>query len=172
MRANPLFLGISAFVTLSHASDSPSNTSALTPWISPIELAPAFYTLDSINDCGSSNFTNESSDASPLVSDCLHLADNIRGGGTWVFQSGGTQFQLAQSGTCAFGVQTECIPFQCVHGGILVKIGNQDIIDVIEGSVARFATSEGKVGSKGHMFCQEVGDEHPIPVLWGIYHSP
>ncbi|KAK0730932.1 putative necrosis-inducing factor-domain-containing protein [Lasiosphaeris hirsuta] len=125
----------------------------------------------SINDCGDTTWEDHTSGASPSASDCMNLAANIVGGGTWTFESGGTQFQIAQKDTCAFGVQTACMPQHCPKGGILVKIGNQDIIDLIHGAVDRFTWNSDKVGSAGLMNCSELGDDHPIPVLWGIYHN-
>ncbi|KAK3362412.1 putative necrosis-inducing factor-domain-containing protein [Lasiosphaeria hispida] len=124
----------------------------------------------SINDCSGTTWEDHTSAASPNVLDCMQLANNINGGGTWTFESGGTQFQIAQKDSCAFGVQTACLPQHCPKGGILVKIGNQDIIDLISGAVRRY-TWENKVGSAGLMNCSELGDDHPIPVLWGIYHT-
>jgi len=56
----------------------------------------------------------------------------------------------------------------CPPSGTIVKIGNQDIIDAINESINRF-TWDGKVGAAGHMKCQEWIDDHPTPVLWGIY---
>ncbi|CZS96366.1 uncharacterized protein RAG0_05728 [Rhynchosporium agropyri] len=36
-----------------------------------------------VNDCGDSTFEDRSSNGSPLISECQHLASNIAGGGTW-----------------------------------------------------------------------------------------
>ena len=77
-----------------------------------------------------------------------------------------SQHQLAQYGTCAFGVDA--------HGGIASKgafyVGNEDVRDVIVDSIARFQwddNGEEKVGTRGVMRCQPNG----ISVEWGIYHT-
>ncbi|KAI1833998.1 hypothetical protein DTO006G1_7751 [Penicillium roqueforti] len=128
-------------------------------------LAPKESRLEaraSINDCGSSTFINQSSGGSPLVADCQHLARNIAGGGTWTVSASGSQHQLAQYGTCAFGIQGQVL--ETAH------IGNQDIIDVINSSIAKFKW-EGKIGAKGTMGCQTVTKSGNTPMTWGIYHA-
>ncbi|KAK5658957.1 hypothetical protein OQA88_1775 [Cercophora sp. LCS_1] len=124
-----------------------------------------------INDCSDSSFENQTSGGSPKADDCAQLAKNIQGDGTWTYDSGGTQYQLAQYGTCAFGVQSACLPHRCPAGGIYVYIGNQDIIDVITESIKRFKDDKGLVGSKGIMNCTEMGSGYPIGTLWGIYST-
>ncbi|KAH8662546.1 putative necrosis-inducing factor-domain-containing protein [Xylariales sp. PMI_506] len=113
-------------------------------------------TRDSVNDCGDSTFENQSSGGSPLVSDCLQLAANIAGGGSWRLEIY-EQRTLATYGTCAFGATA---------GPSVTYIGNQDIIDLIHTSVDRF-TWFGLVGAKGQMPCQLFG----YTVSWGIYHA-
>jgi len=66
-----------------------------------------FFKGDSINDCDSSSFENHSTGGSPLVEDCQQLTNNIAGCGHWEFQAG-SQHQLAQYNSCAFGVETYC----------------------------------------------------------------
>ncbi|KAJ5611255.1 hypothetical protein N7510_007974 [Penicillium lagena] len=118
-------------------------------------------TRDSINDCGDSTFTNESTGGSPTVSDCQQIATNIAGGGTWHVEGYGIQHQLVQYGTCAFGVTNSDKGF---------KIGNQDIIDLINGSISRFQWS-GLVGAKGEMSCQDDFSVEDETVSWGLYHT-
>jgi hypothetical protein len=136
--------------------------------LASVEGAPAspnsavIYKRNSINDCGDSSFTDESSSASPAVADCLQIAENIAGGGTWtVFPP--FQHQLVQYGTCAFGVTA--------LGAGFANIGNQDIIDLINSSVQMFSWF-GLVGSKGTMPCQPEGfNDQEMNVNWGIYHT-
>ncbi|PPR07930.1 hypothetical protein CVT24_000910 [Panaeolus cyanescens] len=102
---------------------------------------------DLINNCGDSDFINQTSGGSPFVSDCLQIAANIAGGGSWAVALL-THRQLVQYGTCAFGVQ----------GGFWLgvtnyKVGNADIIDLINDSVSRFQWN-GRVGAKGSMPCR------------------
>jgi hypothetical protein len=140
------------------------------PVVSPVdnsvnEASPSVLFVKkraSINDCGDSSFINQTSGASPRVDDCLQIARNIAGGGTWTVNGFGVQHQLVQYGTCAFGItQGSTAP---------VYIGNQDIIDLINDSVARFQWN-GLVGSKGTMDCQMAGYPAHVSVLWGIYHT-
>ncbi|GFF42858.1 hypothetical protein IFM51744_05288 [Aspergillus udagawae] len=121
----------------------------------------------SINDCGASTFINQSSGGSPRVDDCLQIARNIAGGGTWVVSAiVGDHHQLLQYGTCAFGV--EVAPGWSEMP--IYKVGNQDIIDLINDSVNRFQWY-GLVGAKGVMDCQRTLGSDTTPVQWGIYHT-
>ncbi|KAI0164012.1 hypothetical protein GGR57DRAFT_489709 [Xylariaceae sp. FL1272] len=117
---------------------------------------------DTKSYCGNSTFENKGSEASPLVSDCLQLAKNIYIEGDWTVDSSGTQHQIAQFGSCKFGIQGEGMPI----GNIDIYIGNQDIIDIINDAVTRFG-STGRVGAKGSMTCW--GNVKGQQVVWGIY---
>ncbi|KAJ6179583.1 hypothetical protein N7519_010044 [Penicillium mononematosum] len=117
-------------------------------------------TRASINDCGDSTFINQSTGGSPLVADCQHLARNIAGGGTWKVTFTDSQHQLAQYGTCAFGIEGDN-PMNTAY------VGNQDIIDVINTSIAKFQW-EGKIGTKGTMACQSQKGIMGTPLMtWG-----
>ncbi|PPQ75191.1 hypothetical protein CVT24_010130 [Panaeolus cyanescens] len=138
-------------------------------------------TRDSVNDCGTSTFDNQTSGASPRVDDCLTIARNIAGGGSWVCYFWFfiiawaltvlkavallAQHQLVQYGTCAFGVQAGFY-----LGVTNFKVGNSDIIDLINDSVRMFQWN-GLVGSKGTMACQSDPSQLPIIVDWGLYHT-
>ncbi|GFF25316.1 hypothetical protein IFM46972_01364 [Aspergillus udagawae] len=116
----------------------------------------------SINDCGYSTFVNQSSGGSPRVDDCLQIARNIAGGGTWVVSAvAGVHHQLLQYGTCAFGVEHD----PDFADGPIYKIGNQDIIDLINDSVNRFQWF-GLVGAKGEMDCQPTLGSDSVPIIW------
>jgi hypothetical protein len=67
-------------------------------------------------------------------------------------------------GTCAFGVTVNPD-----DDAWYAHIGNQDIMDLINESIARFG-SNGKVGTKGEMRCQG-GITGGTRVEWGIYHT-
>ncbi|KAE8130935.1 putative necrosis-inducing factor-domain-containing protein [Aspergillus pseudotamarii] len=117
-----------------------------------------------IDDCGDSTFENQTSDASPLVSDCQQITRNIAGGGTWEVEDFGGQHQLVQYGTCAFGVTGD----KSING---FYVGNSDIIDLINDSISRYNWN-GKVGSKGSMGCQSLtGLMGGVTVTWGLYHT-
>ncbi|OAA60299.1 chitinase [Niveomyces insectorum RCEF 264] len=89
------------------------------------------------DDCGDSTFEDRTSDASPLVSDCMHIVTNIEGtDGEWeIDNSFAQQHQEVQYGTCAFGVQGDG------RGSIRFHLGSQDIVDIITESVKRFGSS-------------------------------
>ncbi|KAF9044226.1 putative necrosis-inducing factor-domain-containing protein [Panaeolus papilionaceus] len=131
------------------------------PGVSP---APVTYlaSRDLINDCGNSWFGGETSGGSPRVDDCLTIANNISGGGTWTVALFG-EHQLVQFGTCAFAVQAT--------GGVGFdfRIGNQDIMDLIHSSIDMFQ-SNGLVGARGDMGCQGDPDVEII-VHWRIFHT-
>jgi hypothetical protein len=133
--------------------------------VSPNLAAPAvlFMTSNSVNDCGNSSLINQSSGGSPKISDCLQIAANIVGGGTWTVEAVfNLPHQLVQFGTCAFGVQAKDVT------GAWFKVGNQDIIDLIHSSVDRFSWN-GLVGAKGTMPCQAGNGDGTVD--WGLYHT-
>ncbi|KAK4166270.1 putative necrosis-inducing factor-domain-containing protein [Cladorrhinum sp. PSN259] len=125
------------------------------------------------------NTTDETSDASPLITDCLRLVENISEGGEWSFVSV-TQRTLARKETCAFGVETEG-----VFNGVWVRMGNGDLIDAVWGLVGGRKEGEGeggeggeggqsnkKVGGKGWTVCPEKTNTlGGVIVRWGVYHT-
>ncbi|WEW59000.1 hypothetical protein PRK78_004468 [Emydomyces testavorans] len=113
--------------------------------------------------CDSSTFEDQTSGASPPVSDCLQIVKNIQGtGGEWEVENAlGQQHQLVQFGKCRFGVQGKG-----KDGNVDFHVGAQDIIDIINDSVKRFGGS-GKVGSTGTMQCR--GTVKKQNVEWGLY---
>ncbi|KAK3990823.1 putative necrosis-inducing factor-domain-containing protein [Cladorrhinum sp. PSN332] len=114
------------------------------------------------------NITDETSDASPLVSDCQNLMSNIAGGGDWSFISA-TQRTLAKKDSCAFGVETENI-----YAGVWVRIGNEDIVQAMQGLIQAGLKkgAEEKVGGKGWTVCPEKTNTlGPVGVRWGVYHT-
>lgn len=142
-------------LTLAHCAPSPS----------PARPPAALAARASINDCNDSTFTDTTSSTSPAVSDCQTLASNIAGGGTWtIFPT--DQRQLAQFGSCAFGV-TAAFSWTTAW----VKVGNQDIIDLIHSSAQMFASEDGLVGAKGAMGCQAGPVTENDEVQWEIYHT-
>lgn len=123
----------------------------------PCTVAP------SKDDCGSSTFINQGSDASPSVEDCMGIVKNIQGTqGEWEIENAvEQQHQIVQNGKCKFGVQGKKI-----NGNIDFFVGAQDIVDIITEAVAQFG-SGGVVGAKGNMDCK--GDVSTVPIEWGIY---
>ncbi|OIW30765.1 hypothetical protein CONLIGDRAFT_614022 [Coniochaeta ligniaria NRRL 30616] len=116
-----------------------------------------------ISDCGDSSFTNQGSDASPSVDDCMGIVDNIKGTqGEWEVENAvEEQHQIVQFGGCKFGVQGKSI-----NGNVNFHVGAQDIVDIITSAVSMYGGS-GKVGAKGNMDCR--GDVSTVPIEWGLY---
>ncbi|KAJ3483725.1 hypothetical protein NLG97_g7237 [Lecanicillium saksenae] len=105
------------------------------------------------NRCGDSTFENQTSGASPKVSDCETIVKNLQNGdgkaSHEVDNAIGKQHQLDQFGSCRFGVQGKG-----KHGNIDFHVGGQDSIDLINDSIKKFAR-DGRV--KGQS------------VEWGLY---
>ncbi|GES66671.1 hypothetical protein ATETN484_0016021800 [Aspergillus terreus] len=116
------------------------------------------------DECGDSTFVDQTSDASPKVEYCLQIIKNIEGDGStsWTTQVvGENQREIASLATCHFGVEATK-----ADGNVDFKVGGQDVIDIINDAIARFAR-DGLVGAKGEMKCN--GNIKSQPVLWGIY---
>lgn len=124
---------------------------------------------NSVNDCGDSTFVNQSSEGSPLISDCLQIAANIAGGGTWTTYEGAdiNPRQIVSYGTCVMDVKGNT-----PNDGSF-NVGNQDIIDLINSAVDMFAF-DGKVGAIGNMNCQgwlSFSEAYTSNVDWRLYHT-
>jgi hypothetical protein len=158
---------IATAILLAFAQAAPINDKPLDGTTTGNSASPSvIFTPSNVqaDHCGPSSFANQTSDASPLVDDCIHLANNIIGDGTWTSNPLGHR-QLAKYGTCVFGVEGG-------DGTIIIqayKVGNEDIRDLIFDSINKFQ-SDGKVGSKGRMDCDAVLGLR-IPVEWGLYHT-
>ncbi|KAF2830339.1 hypothetical protein CC86DRAFT_402385 [Ophiobolus disseminans] len=155
MLFTPTLLAAFLLATANAAPTSPSPQDA---------VGKALEIRDSINDCGDSSFENQSSGGSPKVSDCQQMARNIAGGGTWT-----TTFYLQRTlvthKTCAFGVYSQ----GSSNTGTAFNVGNQDIIDLVNTSIAKFQWN-GLVGAKGKMPCEGVRADW-ADVEWGLYHT-
>ncbi|KAK4233480.1 putative necrosis-inducing factor-domain-containing protein, partial [Achaetomium macrosporum] len=99
--------------------------------------------------CQSSSFVDQTSNASPPVSDCLEIIKNIQGdgGAGWTTGIGG-QRELVSYGECKFVVQS----VSGADGDVTFKVGAQDIIDIIRDAIARFGGG-GKIGAKRQVDC-------------------
>jgi hypothetical protein len=116
------------------------------------------------NDCGDSDFEDQTSDASPNVDDCRQIIKNIQGDPTteWSTQVvGHKQREIAKSGGCSFGVEASK-----TNGNVDFKVGGQDVIDIINTAIEKYGGG-GKLGAKGHMSCN--GNLKGEDVTWGIY---
>ncbi|KAK8116048.1 hypothetical protein PG984_012550 [Apiospora sp. TS-2023a] len=116
--------------------------------------------------CGDSTFVDRTHGGSPFVSDCLTLARNIAVHDEDKVDSSTNQHQLHEFGTCAFGAEARGLP----RGNIYFRMGNTDIIDIIEDSIRKFA-KDGRVAAKGDMTCKGNTPTNQ-PMTWGIYWNP
>lgn len=142
---------------------------AFQSWDTASKGSSPFYPCDippGKNECGDSTFENETSDRSPLVEDCRVIIKNIEGdaGTKWTTQVvGKKQRKIAVAGTCAFGVEATK-----VDGNVNFALGGQDLIDIINTAVGKYAKG-GKIGATGDLHCR--GNVKQQPVHWAIYHS-
>ncbi|KAJ5726918.1 Glycoside hydrolase superfamily [Penicillium malachiteum] len=117
--------------------------------------------LQGITKCSGYTYTDETTSASPAVSDCQVLMSNIAGtDGEWTTGIG-SQRAIATYGTCKFGVQNDG-----VTGDVTYYTGSQDIVNIITESISLYEW-EGLVGAKGYMECG--GDAGSQKVEWGLY---
>ncbi|KAL2127503.1 hypothetical protein VTI74DRAFT_10626 [Chaetomium olivicolor] len=115
--------------------------------------------------CGDSTFEDRTSDASPLVSDCLQIIRNIEGDASTEFTHRITGHrEILSFGSCAFGIERT----GGTGGAVEFKVGGQDVIDVINDAVKKYGGS-GKVGARGVMSCDGTTVGTHVDVLWGIY---
>jgi hypothetical protein len=135
------------------------------PAVTPNEATPenTFEKRTQYNECGPSSFVGNTSGASPKVADCKTIVKNISGGGRWTTTQGESR-KLVSFGTCAFSVHN-------LHTdpSLVAYVGNRDIIDLINDSIAKFA-SDGKVGAHGKMKCNGTPG-YKDGMYWQIYHN-
>ncbi|RAH55255.1 chitinase [Aspergillus piperis CBS 112811] len=116
------------------------------------------------DECGESTFVDQTSDASPKVEDCRQIIKNIEGDAStsWTTQVvGHNQREIASHASCHFGVEATK-----TNGNVNFKVGGQDVIDIINDAIDKFAR-DGLISAKGNMDCN--GNVKSEPVLWGIY---
>ncbi|WPG98091.1 Hypothetical protein R9X50_00087700 [Acrodontium crateriforme] len=117
--------------------------------------------LQGLTKCSGYTYQDETSTASPTVSDCQTIIKNIQGTrGEWTTGIGRLR-DIASFGTCNFDVRSVG-----VTGDVTFHTGSQDIINIINHAIALFA-SNGQVGAKGYMECG--GDAGSQKVEWGLY---
>ncbi|KAK0665431.1 putative necrosis-inducing factor-domain-containing protein [Cercophora samala] len=111
------------------------------------------------NNCGASSFENRGSGASPFISDCMRMHDNLAGSGEWTYSSFEFHRTIARYGSCNFGIESGF-----VWSGITF-IGTEDVRDLIRDSVSMFGRGDGRVGSRGKMKC----GQNDIWIEWGLF---
>ncbi|KAB5566608.1 putative necrosis-inducing factor-domain-containing protein [Coniochaeta sp. 2T2.1] len=114
--------------------------------------------------CSGIRFYDQTSDASPDVMDCLHIAHNIRHDGQWEIDLFFHRHrQIVQYGGCAVGIQGR----NNIYIDTTAYVSYEDVIEIIYGSVELFGHS-GKVGAKGYMDCHyKFGGTRRL--FWGLY---
>jgi len=170
MRCSPNFLSPGCNWGLYHTKsflprDAPNDmVSALTTPTNDFQAVSFLPSDVKEDDCGASDFVDQTNGGSPLVDDCLVIVKNIASNGRWNVEAVfGDQHQLVQWGTCAFGVQGKSSSAGSYY------VGNGDIIDIIQSSIEMFGSS-GVVAAKGSMQCN--GQlSRSVNVAWGIYHT-
>lgn len=139
---------------------------ALASWSNPSQSnssAPGYpcNPLQGVTKCSAYTYVDQTSSASPAVSDFQTIIKNIQGtGGEWTTGIG-SQRDIASYGTCNFGVDNSG-----VSGDVTYYTGSQDIVSIITESISLYG-SGGLVGAKGYMECG--GDAGSQYVEWGLY---
>ncbi|PGG95335.1 hypothetical protein AJ79_10115 [Helicocarpus griseus UAMH5409] len=121
-------------------------------------------TLSGRDFCGISTFIDQTSGALPSVEDCLTIVRNIQGDDSSSWQTpvvGKPHRGILEYKSCVFGVEATK-----VNGNVWFLVGGQDVIDIINESIARFKQN-GKVGAMGTMKC--MGNLLDQWVEWGLY---
>lgn len=139
-------------------------------WDTTSKGSSDFYPCDippGKKSCEKSSFQDDTSDASPLVSDCKIMIENFEkdGGTSWKSDTAGLQHrELGHYGTCAFGVEATKL-----NGNIYFHFGGGDLIEYINTAIKMFSKG-GKVGASGKVDCA-ANTATSQPVKWGIYHT-
>ncbi|KAF2160117.1 glycoside hydrolase family 18 protein [Zasmidium cellare ATCC 36951] len=149
-----------------------SGATAMTAYTTPnrVDKSDPNYpcvALQGIRDCNPETvgMENETSDASPLITDCQDMINNIAGtSGEWTTPLDSVR-QLTSAGTCAFSVQERNVDSD---GNGSYKVGSQDIVDIVNEAIKLYG-SNGKVGASGTFDCN--GDIKQQHLLWYLYHS-
>lgn len=119
-----------------------------------------------IGYCDTSSFEGDTTNGSPLVSDCELLVKDLldRAPTDRVKHTVAVNFQssIEQHGTCVFGVYGKG------EGNADYRVGGQDMVDIITDAIRQFSWN-GKVGAHGSMNCK--GTIKDQWVTWGLYHS-
>ncbi|KAM0511469.1 hypothetical protein ACHAPE_009823 [Trichoderma viride] len=143
-----------------------SPQTAWASWSNPSQSnssAPGYpcNALQGVTKCSGYTYVDQTSSASPLISDCQVLMSNIAGtNGDWTTGIG-SQRNIASFGTCNFGVNNDG-----TTGDVTYHTGSQDIVTIITEAISQFG-SNGVVGAKGTMQCS--GNVNTQNVDWGLY---
>ncbi|KAK4496425.1 hypothetical protein PRZ48_012405 [Zasmidium cellare] len=140
---------------------------AFAAWSTPRQVNtsdPAYpcVPLKGLIECRDYTFTDATSDASPLVSDCKDIITNIQGTkGEWTTDIT-TDRTIVTAGTCNMDVKVNN-----EKGDASFHVGAQDVINIINQAISQYA-SNGKVGASGTMTCDGNVNSNQ-GVYWGLY---
>ncbi|KAF2168013.1 glycoside hydrolase family 18 protein [Zasmidium cellare ATCC 36951] len=140
---------------------------AFTAWSTPSQVNtsdPAYpcVALQGLTECRSYTFTDATSDASPLVSDCKDIITNIQGTtGEWTTDITDDR-KIVSAGACNMDVKANN-----EKGDVSFHVGAQDVINIINQAISQFS-SNGKVGASGTMTCDGNVNSNQ-GVTWGLY---
>jgi hypothetical protein len=135
------------------------------PGISLPKRADFVYDDDPEDLCNDSSFINVSSDNSPSVPYCdfLRLYSRAQNYYLTAYASDFVNnywVAVVSYGNCVFAIHSD--PFWYVY------IGNTDVADLVQDSIAAFQCCGGKIGAEGWMHC-DAGWDGYIPMRWAIF---
>ncbi|KAK4462908.1 hypothetical protein QBC42DRAFT_251128 [Cladorrhinum samala] len=111
------------------------------------------------------DITDETSLASPLIADCETMRDHVdpRSAGAVI-----NQRTIATWGTCAFGTEIDDDDADPKARVIMERV---DVIDAINGLLAKPRGDRVRMGGKGWMKYQDLRYDLWWSVKWGVYHT-
>lgn len=113
--------------------------------------------------------TDETSDKSPLIADCLGIIPNIappEHGAHWKFMIGRTR-SIVKNKSCVLAVSANHIG----QKGSWMNVGNMDVISVIEELAAMREGKGNKMGGKTTAQCKIVVTAMPGEVEFSVFHT-
>ncbi|KAK3396053.1 putative necrosis-inducing factor-domain-containing protein [Sordaria brevicollis] len=111
---------------------------------------------------------DRTSAGSPYSVDCKQIWINIRHGGSWEWGTGRNPFTVAKYGTCLVGLE----PGDKVLWGNWLKVGNEDVMKIIDETLKLPFYNGEQVGSRGTMECRTTTKPHNyFKVRWGVWHT-
>ena len=123
------------------------------------------------------DFRDDTSDASPLLSDCMAIIPNIAApehSGTWKFMIGRHRKILWGGDTCVFAVQAP----NASPKGSWIKVGNSDVVQALDimrkmrkKSLGRKLEDGDKLGGVVETTCKVTVIHKEVPVEFQVYHT-
>lgn len=112
------------------------------------------------------DITDETSVASPLIADCEAMRDHINPNGLGAAK---IQSTIVTWGTCAFGTEIDDYD---ADPKARTQVAQQDVVDAINGLLAKPRGDKVRMGGKGWMDCPDPRFfDFWWTVKWGVYHT-